>query len=88
MYEHEAREDLKPDTIDLERARQSAVEQLQAINWYSERIDATKDKSLRRLLTHNRNEEMEHFAFLVQWIREHDVRQDLAFKKKLEEAVS
>ena len=75
------------EEINLMRARQSAVEQLQAMNWYQERINATQDKSLKRVFAHNRNEEKEHFAFLVGWIREHDPVQDRAFTKKLEEAV-
>jgi len=57
---------------DLSRARQSLVEELEAINWYEERIQATKDKSLKKLLAHNRDEEKEHAAMLVDWLREND----------------
>ncbi len=57
---------------DLARARQSLVEELEAINWYEERIQATKDKSLKKILTHNRDEEKEHAAMLVDWLREND----------------
>lgn len=57
---------------DLSRARQSLVEELEAINWYEERIQATKDKTLKKLLAHNRDEEKEHAAMLVDWLREND----------------
>jgi hypothetical protein len=57
---------------DLARARQSLIEELEAINWYEERIQATKDKALKKLLTHNRDEEKEHAAMLIDWLREND----------------
>jgi hypothetical protein len=57
---------------DLARARQSLIEELEAINWYEERIQATKDKALKKLLAHNRDEEKEHAAMLVDWLREND----------------
>ena len=66
---------------DLARARQSLIEELEAINWYEERIQATKDKSLKKLLTHNRDEEKEHAAMLVDWLRENDKVFDRMFTK-------
>ena len=68
------------ESIDLERARLSLTEELEAINWYQERIDATKDEKLRKVLEHNRDEEKEHAAMLVEWIRENDPTQDKAFQ--------
>jgi uncharacterized protein len=56
----------------LARARQSLIEELEAINWYEERIQNTKDKTLKKLLIHNRDEENEHAAMLVDWLREND----------------
>jgi len=78
---YERREDLSQNTLDLERARQSLVEELQAINWYQERIDATRDESLRKVLEHNRDEEKEHAAMLIEWIMKNDLIQDKAFKE-------
>jgi len=66
---------------DLERARQSLVEELQAINWYQERIDATSDESLKKVLSHNRDEEKEHVAMLVEWIRANDPVQNKVFEE-------
>ena len=69
---YEDRKIMKPDSLDLERARQSLVEELQAIDWYQERIDATKSASLRKVLSHNRDEEKEHAAMLLEWIKAND----------------
>ena len=68
------------ETLDLDRARRSLIEELEAINWYQERIDATKDRSLKDILVHNRDEEKEHAAMLIEWIR----RQDSEFHHELE----
>ena len=74
-------EKLEPKHIDLERARKSLREELEAIDYYQERIDATEDASLKQLLEHNMNEEKEHAAMLVEWIRENDPVQDKVFKE-------
>jgi hypothetical protein len=72
---------IEPKHLDLERARQSLWEELEAINYYQERIDATRDESLKRILEHNMNEEKEHAAMLMEWIRRNDSLQDRAFKE-------
>ncbi len=72
MPNYEDRRELSAETLDLERARQSLVEELQAIDWYQERIDATKSKSLKKVLGHNRDEEKEHAAMLLEWIKAND----------------
>ena len=72
---------IEPKHLDLERARQSLREELEAINYYQERIDATRDESLKRILEHNMNEEKEHAAMLMEWIRRNDPLQDRAFKE-------
>jgi hypothetical protein len=59
-------------TKDLIRARDSVIEELQAQNYYDERIEATKDAELKRILTHNREEEKEHTAMLIEWLKEKD----------------
>ena len=65
----------------LVRARQSLVEELQAINWYQERINGTNDETLKELLEHNRDEEKEHVAMLMEWIRKNDPSQDKKFEE-------
>jgi hypothetical protein len=72
---------LDPKNVDLERARKSLREELEAIDFYQERIDATDDASLKKLLEHNMNEEKEHVAMLVEWLRNDDPVQDRVFKE-------
>lgn len=57
---------------DLARARQSLIEELDAINVYEERAQATKDEKLKKILSHNGNEEKEHAAMLVEYLRNND----------------
>jgi len=66
---------------DLARARQSLIEELEAINWYEERIQASNNKSLKKLLVHNRDEEKEHAAMLVIYLRENDATFDKMFSE-------
>lgn len=79
--EHEGRENLTAETKDLERARKSLCEEFEAINWYQERIENVSSKELKKILEHNRNEEKEHAAMLMEWIRKNDKAQDKAFEK-------
>jgi hypothetical protein len=52
------------------------MEELEAIDWYGQRMDVTKDDDLRRILEHNRNEEKEHAAMVLEWIRRRDPKLD------------
>lgn len=79
--EEEGVNNLSAKTKDLERARDSLIEELEAINRYMERIEATRDMELRKLLAHNMDEEKEHVAMLVEYIRKSDRKQDSMFKK-------
>ena len=79
--EHEGRENLADKTKDLERARQSLIEELEAINWYQERIENCVNKELKKILEHNRDEEKEHTAMLMEWIRKNDKTQDEMFEE-------
>ncbi len=80
MIKHESRKKMSEKTLDLDRARQSLIEEIEAVNWYQERIDATDDKELKDILIHNRDEEKEHAAMLIEWVR----RQDKEFDEELE----
>ena len=70
LHEPEAR--LTTDTIDRHRALTSIQEELEAIDWYAQRVDATDDESLAAVLAHNRDEEKEHAAMTLEWLRRHD----------------
>lgn len=79
--EHEGRGNLSEETKDLERARQSLIEELEAINWYQERVEVTDNDDLKEILAHNRDEEKEHAAMLIEWLRENDEVQDEMFEE-------
>jgi len=63
----------------LARARQSLIEELDAINVYEERIQASSDETLKKVLAHNRDEEKEHAAMLTDWLRKNDPTFDKMF---------
>lgn len=78
---HEPVSELSAETRDMHRAIVSLMEELEAVDWYNQRMDATKDEELRGLLKHNRDEEKEHAAMALEWIR----RRDPEFDKQLRE---
>ena len=63
---HEASQELTPLTRDLHRAIVSLMEELEAIDWYQQRVDATADEELRTILAHNRDEEKEHASMVLE----------------------
>jgi ferritin-like protein len=69
---HEPSERLRSETIDLHRAVVSLMEELEAVDWYNQRLDATDDPELAQILRHNRDEEKEHASMVLEWIRRHD----------------
>ena len=73
---HESRTDLREETIDRHRAFVSLMEELEAIDWYDQRVDAAADEELRAILAHNRDEEKEHAAMVLEWLRRRDPRLD------------
>jgi ferritin-like protein len=66
---HERFEDVRPYTRDMHRAIVSLMEELEAIDWYQQRIDGTEDEELKAVLAHNRDEEIEHAMMNLEWIR-------------------
>jgi len=76
---HEAEAHLTSGTLDMHRALTSLQEELEAVDWYQQRIDATGDAELRAILQHNKQEEQEHAAMVLEWIR----RRDPAFDSRL-----
>ena len=69
---HEPAELLGEATIDRHRAFTSLIEELEAIDWYDQRVNATKDSSLADVLAHNRDEEKEHASMTLEWLRRRD----------------
>ena len=78
---HEPVEELSSATRDMHRAIVSLMEELEAIDWYNQRVDACKDEDLKSILAHNRDEEKEHAAMVPEWIR----RKDPAFSVQLKD---
>ncbi|TYB30711.1 MAG: hypothetical protein FXF47_08010 [Candidatus Mcinerneyibacterium aminivorans] len=66
---HEPAEKLSEKTKDLVRALNSLKEEIEAVNWYQQRVDATADKSIKDILAHNRDEEIEHACMTIEWLR-------------------
>ncbi len=79
MPHYEKEENLSQKTLDTARASLSLREELEAIDYYQERIDTTKDEELRKILEHNRDEEKEHAAMLIEWMRKNDATFDKEF---------
>jgi uncharacterized protein len=73
---HEQAELLPEATKDFHRAIVSLQEELEAIDWYQQRADATKDEALRAIMLHNRNEEAEHAMMTLEWLRRRDAKID------------
>lgn len=73
---HERAELLDEATIDHHRAVTSLCEELEAVDWYDQRVRATSDASLAAVLAHNRDEEKEHAAMTLEWLRRRDATFD------------
>ncbi len=69
---HEPADKLAATTVDRHRALVSIQEELEAVDWYDQRVDATDDPELAQILAHNRDEEKEHAAMTLEWLRRRD----------------
>jgi len=80
---HESIDELSDETRDMHRAIVSLMEELEAVDWYNQRVDACRDEELRVILAHNRDEEKEHAAMVLEWIRRRDPTMDKELKDYL-----
>lgn len=80
---HEPIDKLSAETMDMHRAILSLMEELEAVDWYNQRMDACADPELRRILQHNRDEEKEHAAMVLEWIRRRDGKLDHELREVL-----
>jgi ferritin-like protein len=71
---HESAEKIGAEAIDKHRAIVSVMEELEAVDWYNQRALATSDSELRAILEHNRDEEKEHAAMALEWLRRTDTK--------------
>jgi hypothetical protein len=68
MY-HEDLNELSEKAKDITRALNSLKEEIEAVDWYNQRADVTKDEAIKAILEHNRDEEIEHAAMIIEWLR-------------------
>jgi len=78
---HEPVDKLSDQTRNMHRAIVSLMEELEAVDWYNQHAEVCEDAELRAILKHNRDEEKEHAAMLLEWIR----RNDPGFSKQLKD---
>ncbi|AZO94122.1 ferritin-like domain-containing protein [Halocella sp. SP3-1] len=66
---HEAEDKLSEETKNISRVLNSLKEEVEAIDWYNQRVDATNDDEVKKILAHNRDEEIEHAVMAIEWLR-------------------
>lgn len=66
---HEPTGELSAKTRDYVRALNSLKEEIEAVDWYQQRVDAASDEQLKGILAHNRDEEIEHACMTIEWLR-------------------
>ncbi len=81
MAYQEPSSELSDDVRDMHRAIESLKEELDAVDWYNQRVDLCKDEALKAILAHNRDEEKEHASMILEWIR----RKDKTFEKEMKD---
>jgi uncharacterized protein len=80
---HEDARTLGPQLIDRHRAIVSLMEEMEAVDWYDQRVAATEDEELKAILAHNRDEEKEHATMVLEWLRRRDPALDANLRKYL-----
>ncbi|MEF8792687.1 encapsulin-associated ferritin-like protein [Thiohalorhabdus sp.] len=80
---HEPEGRLSEEAKDMHRAIVSLMEELEAVDWYHQRVEAAQDDELRGILAHNRDEEKEHAAMVLEWIRRRDPDMDKELREQL-----
>ena len=80
---HESADRLRAETREMHRALRSLIEELDAIDWYAQRVDASDDAELAAVLAHNRDEEKEHACMVLEWIRRRDAKFDELLRRYL-----
>ncbi len=80
---HEPVEELSPRDRDFSRALKSLKEEVEAVDWYHQRVVTSKDKELVDILKHNRDEEIEHACKTIEWLRKNMPVWDIELRKQL-----
>lgn len=66
---------------DIARMIASMIEEAEAIQGYQQRVVASKDPEVKKIIQHAQKEEMEHFATELEWL----TRKMPAWREKLKE---
>jgi ferritin-like protein len=66
---HEPYEVLGEKARNISRALNSLKEEIEAIDWYNQRVEASSDPELKAIMAHNRDEEIEHACMALEWLR-------------------
>jgi uncharacterized protein len=80
---HEPAEELSAHARDISRALVSLKEEVEAVDWYNQRMDVSKNEDLKRILGHNRDEEIEHACMTLEWLRKNMPGWDEQLRKQL-----
>ena len=80
---HEPIAELTPEVRDFHRAIVSLMEELEAVDWNNQRAEACTDEALKKILEHNRDEEIEHAVMVLEWLRRNNVRFDKEMRERL-----
>ena len=89
MAYSEPYEKMDSKTLDISKAITSLREELEAVDWYNQRVATATDEELKRIMEHNRDEEKEHAAMLIEWLRrnmdvwDEELRENLFTNKPL-----
>ncbi|MFP4300582.1 MAG: encapsulin-associated ferritin-like protein [Spirochaetaceae bacterium] len=66
---HEPAQEISARTRDLTRILVSLKEEIEAIDWYNQRIELATDEQAKSILKHNQMEEMEHASMALEYLR-------------------
>lgn len=66
---HEPAGELSQQTREYTRALKTLIEEVEAVEWYQQRVDLSKDTALKKIMAHNRDEEIEHACMALEWLR-------------------
>src|SRR6056297_4283596 len=62
-------DNLPEEAKEYHRIIKSVIEEMEAIDWYNQRAAVTGDPSVRGIVEHNRDEEIEHACMGLEWLR-------------------
>ncbi len=66
---HEPTEELGNQDRNFTRALNSLKEEIEAVDWYHQRVVSSDEDPLKKILEHNKQEEIEHACMVIEWLR-------------------